>query len=334
MSYSEAQIKYIDWLDLSWLTRRFFLAVVYDKKNHTPVKIYLINTTNASLSVSVDGGFFCDDLYSQGEGITKTIEVLPDSPYLFDEFKDGGELDFTNWWKLYIKGENGSLYKFNSSFSGRIFWDEKELEKNKLEFTEKNGLISENEAGYLLKWHLAEKIKSSGELLMPPLFYFDGDEVRAESSVKDFLENPNVDLEYLKNYGFITEEEMKNALEKIPEAREKKKVEMGHKLERLKKLETIKEKLNEKMEKFKPKIGDIIYLETENEMGDLILGGKAKISDIEYHPSGQVFVKVAGFPELTYGWQHLKPKQEELKNKFGEQWFHRYEPNIIKNDAT
>ncbi len=71
-----------------------------------------------------------------------------------------------------------------------------------------------------------------------------------------------------------------------------------------------------------PKVGDIIYLEAEFEMGDIILGGKAKISDVENHPR-QYFIKVEGFPELTFGWQFLEPKQEELKKKFGEQWFHR-----------
>jgi hypothetical protein len=332
MSYDEAKIKYIDWLDLSWLTRRFYLAVIYDKKNHTPVKIYLINTTNAPLSVSVDGGFFCEDLYSQGEGITKTFVVPADSHYLFDEFKDGGELDFTNWWHLYIRSDEGSLYKLNSSFSGRIFWNEGGLEKNKLEFETDNGLISDKEAGYLLKWDFAEKIKSGGKLLVPPLFYFDEDNGRAESHIKDFLENPSEGLQYLKTYGFATGAEVKEALEKIPEAIEKKKVEMGYKFERLKKLQVIKKNLTEKMNKLKPKIGDIIYLETENEMGDLILGGKAKISHIE-NGSRQVFIKVEGFPELTYGWHHLQPKQRELEKKFGEQWFHRYEPNIIKNDA-
>lgn len=71
-----------------------------------------------------------------------------------------------------------------------------------------------------------------------------------------------------------------------------------------------------------PEVGDIIYLESENEMGDLIFGGKAKISDVENN-HGRVFIKVEGFPELTYGWQSLGQKQEELKKKFGEEWFHR-----------
>jgi len=71
-----------------------------------------------------------------------------------------------------------------------------------------------------------------------------------------------------------------------------------------------------------PKVGDIIYLDGENEMGNVIFGGKAKISDVE-NGKGQVFIKVEGFPELTYGWQSLSARQEELKKKSGEQWFCR-----------
>lgn len=71
-----------------------------------------------------------------------------------------------------------------------------------------------------------------------------------------------------------------------------------------------------------PKVGDIIYLDGEYEMGDSIFGGKAKISDVECSP-GKIFIKVEGFPELTYGWQSLEARQEELRNKFGEQWFRR-----------
>jgi len=322
MSYEDAKIKYNEKISLLRFASDVFLAVIYDKKHYVPLTIDFVNRTNQPLSVAVDPGFFCEDLHSEGDGINKTFEVPPESSYRIDEIKDGGELDFTNYWYFYITDADKNLYCLSTTFSGRTIITSEIPEETKLVLETDEGKKIENKEAIRLIWRFTEKIKSKGELLVPP--FYDCDFKPQEKFYMDgFLEDPNKDFDYLKKYGFATEVEVKEALKKIPEAIEKRKIEMGYKMARLKKLEAIQEKLAEKMDKLKPKIGDIIYLETENEMGDLILGGKAKISDIEYHPSKQVFIKVEGFPELTYGWQFLEPKQEELKKKFGEQWFRR-----------
>jgi len=248
MSYDEAKVKYSQQIGLINFACEVFLGVIYHKENHTPLRIYLLNNTNQPISVAIDSGFFCEDLHSEGEGIVKTFEVSAKGIYEIDRYSEWGELDFTTYWYFYITDVNKNLYKTSCSFSGRVFLREDEIKKRELEVFEfKDGKatekISETEAGFRLRWDFMEKIKGDGKLLVPPFFYYEDEKSSEERRIKSFLENPNKDLEYLQKYGFATEAEVKEALEKIPEAIEKKKVEMSYKMARLKKLETIQEKL-------------------------------------------------------------------------------------------
>ena len=75
----------------------------------------------------------------------------------------------------------------------------------------------------------------------------------------------------------------------------------------------------------KPKIGDIIYLDT-----DLYVssgwndrrGGKARISCVTKE-NGKIWVQVEEFPESSYLWDYLEGMQERFKEEFGNQWAHR-----------
>ena len=72
----------------------------------------------------------------------------------------------------------------------------------------------------------------------------------------------------------------------------------------------------------KPKIGDIVYIETagysDSSWRD-VTGGKARIAEVKETGSGYsvVFEK---FPTTSYNWYFLEGMQEHLKKEFGEQW--------------
>src|SRR3989344_4734937 len=222
MSYEEAKVKYNHKVGLMDFAYDVYIGVIYDKKETAPVSIYLLNNTDNPISVAVDSGFFCEDIHSEGVGIVKTFEIPAQGIYKIDRYNDGGELDFTTYWSFYITDLDKNLYCLFASFSGRVFRDEDEIKKNKLEVFEfKDGKatknLSETEAGFRLNWHTARKIKSKGKLLVPP-FYDCKSKFHESYRIKNFLENPNSDLEYLKKNGFATDLEVKEALEKIPEA--------------------------------------------------------------------------------------------------------------------
>src|SRR3989344_8344056 len=207
MSYEEAKVKYNHKVGLMDFAYNVYIGVIYDKEETTPVSIYLLNNTDNPISVAVDSGFFCEDLYSEGAGIVKTFEIPAQGIYKIDRYNDGGELDFTTYWHFYITDADKNLYCLFTSFSGRVFRNEEEIEKNKLEVFEfKDGKatekLSDTEIGFRLNWHSTEKIKSNGKLLVPPI-YDCSFKPREKQSVAKFLEEPEGDLDYLQKYGFI-----------------------------------------------------------------------------------------------------------------------------------
>lgn len=77
-----------------------------------------------------------------------------------------------------------------------------------------------------------------------------------------------------------------------------------------------------------PKVGDIIYLETELHLShgiDDIIGGKARVVKVEKR-IGFTWVTTEQNPYIAYAWEPLQKHQKSLKNKFTDQWA-KMEPN-------
>jgi hypothetical protein len=76
------------------------------------------------------------------------------------------------------------------------------------------------------------------------------------------------------------------------------------------------------------KVGDRIYVETWAYLShgrDDVIGGLATVIRVDREqPSGEerVFVEVAEHPGCSYNWEYLSARQEELKQRFGDQVAH------------
>ncbi len=206
--------------DLKEIDDQVSLDVIYDKKNHTPLKIYLTNNTTQNLFVVQDGGFFCGDMHSEdGDSPIRSFKLNPTQCYEIDKIDNFAELDFTNWYHFYITDEKKNLYKVQSAFSGRNFGREEEIKKNELILREKDGRIVEKEACFTLNWDFIEKIKNNGRLLLPPIFYCCEDEGWERVHLKRFMENFEKEMTKMRRFGFITEEEFENVFKKMAEQR-------------------------------------------------------------------------------------------------------------------
>lgn len=68
-----------------------------------------------------------------------------------------------------------------------------------------------------------------------------------------------------------------------------------------------------------PKVGDIIYVDSDIYLShglDDKHGGRAKVIAVEII-SNSITVTVEPFPQTTYYWDSLQPKQKQLKKEFG-----------------
>jgi hypothetical protein len=71
-----------------------------------------------------------------------------------------------------------------------------------------------------------------------------------------------------------------------------------------------------------PKIGDIIYVDTELHIShgvDDVRGGKAKVSSVKIM-NRKCHIIVETFPDTLYAWNYLMPLQVKLGAEFGDEW--------------
>lgn len=77
------------------------------------------------------------------------------------------------------------------------------------------------------------------------------------------------------------------------------------------------------METYIPKVGDIIYVDSEWYIDDFPPrdknGGKARIQSV-MKENDHYRIVVEAFSYTTYSWAGLSEMQDYLKNKFGDTW--------------
>lgn len=79
------------------------------------------------------------------------------------------------------------------------------------------------------------------------------------------------------------------------------------------------------MENNVPKVGDIIYIDTELYLSrgeDDIIGGKARVLTIGGQ-FGDSMITVEGWPDDYRNWDGLAKEQESLKARFGDAWAYK-----------
>ena len=82
-----------------------------------------------------------------------------------------------------------------------------------------------------------------------------------------------------------------------------------------------------------PNVGDTIYVESN----DTVSGGYAFVSKVEEGISGgkpAIFVRTGLAPEISYNWEFLGPKQEDLKSRHRDNSAQRYDEDDTPDEIT
>ena len=73
-----------------------------------------------------------------------------------------------------------------------------------------------------------------------------------------------------------------------------------------------------------PKIGDIIYLDTQLHLShgiDDLRGGRARVISVNKE-HGSYWITTEVDPSSSYKWSYLNEEQDRLKKEFGLKWAH------------